>query len=131
MEQAFERIDEEQHGAPGGHLPGSGLNVDLVGQVTVSGANNKYVVGTDEDFSPSRLSFEITDGPNAGFYGGGQFGWTVPISASNPFTGSTVWGGTGYVRTSTATGPATGRRSRRSRAPELTSSSSPAAPASS
>ncbi len=59
--------------------------------------NNKYIIGTDEDFSPFRLSFEITTGPNADFYGGGQFGWTVPISASIPFTGSTVWGGTGCV----------------------------------
>lgn len=59
--------------------------------------NNKYIIGTDEDFSPDRLRFQITSGPNAGFYGGGQFGWTVPISASNPFTGSTVWGGTGCI----------------------------------
>lgn len=59
--------------------------------------NNKYIIGTDEDFGPSRLSFEITSGPNAGFYGGGEFGWTVPISESNPFAGSTVWGGTGCV----------------------------------
>src|SRR6266508_4773068 len=29
---------EEQHGGPGGHLPASSLNVDLVGQVTVSDA---------------------------------------------------------------------------------------------
>ncbi len=33
--------------------------------------------------------------PNAGFYGGGEFSWTVPISESNPFSGSTVWGGSG------------------------------------
>lgn len=59
--------------------------------------NNKYIIGTDEDFSPSRLRFQITDGPNAGFYGGGEFSWTVPISASNPFVGSTVWGGTGCI----------------------------------
>jgi hypothetical protein len=57
--------------------------------------DNKYIIGTDEDFSPDRLRFQITTGPNAGFYGGGQFGWTVPISESKPFTGSTVWGGTG------------------------------------
>ena len=57
--------------------------------------NNKYIIGTDEDFSPDRLRFQITTGLNAGFYGGGQFGWTVPISPSNPFTGSTVWGGSG------------------------------------
>ncbi len=59
--------------------------------------DNKYILGTDEDFSPSRLRFEVTSGPNAGFFGGGQFGWTVPISESNPFTGSTVWGGTGCI----------------------------------
>jgi len=57
--------------------------------------NNKFIIGTDEDFSPSRTKFEITDGPNAGVYGAGQFGWTVPISAGRPFTGSTVWGGSG------------------------------------
>nr|MDQ3307120.1 hypothetical protein [Actinomycetota bacterium] len=57
--------------------------------------DNEFIIGTDEDFSPDRLKFEITDGPNRGFYGGGQFGWTVPISESRPFTGSTVWGGTG------------------------------------
>ena len=59
--------------------------------------NNKFILGTDEDFSPSRLRFEITTGANAGFFGGGQFSWTVPISESNPFTGSTVWGGSGCV----------------------------------
>lgn len=41
------------------------------------------------------MSFQITTGLNAAFYGAGQFGWTVPISAANPFTGSTVWGGSG------------------------------------
>ncbi|MEO7839327.1 MAG: hypothetical protein ABIU06_08255, partial [Anaerolineales bacterium] len=59
--------------------------------------NNQFIIGTDEDFSPNRVSFQITTGPNAGIYGAGQFGWTVPISASNPFTGSTVWGGTGCI----------------------------------
>src|SRR5919108_3086628 len=29
---------DDQHGGPGGHLPASSLNVDLVGQVTVSDA---------------------------------------------------------------------------------------------
>ncbi len=59
--------------------------------------NNKYIIGTDEDFSPFRTSFEVTSGTNAGLYGGGQFSWTVPITASNPFSGSTVWGGSGCV----------------------------------
>ena len=57
--------------------------------------NNKYILGTDEDFAPSRLKFDITTGPNAGTYGGGQFSWTDPISESNPFTGTTAWGGSG------------------------------------
>ena len=60
-------------------------------------SNNKFIIGTDEDFSPARTSFEITSGPNAGFYGAGQFSWTVPISASNPFVGSTVWAGSGCI----------------------------------
>ena len=43
--------------------------------------NNRWIIGTDEDFSPFRLlndSFSITSGPNAGSYPGGEFGWTVP-----------------------------------------------------
>ena len=60
-------------------------------------SNNKFIIGTDEDFSPARTSFEITSGANAGIYGAGQFGWTVPISPSNPFAGSTVWGGSGCI----------------------------------
>jgi hypothetical protein len=57
--------------------------------------SNRYIIGTDEDFSPNRTRFQITTGANTGFYGAGEFGWTVPISASNPFGGSTVWGGSG------------------------------------
>lgn len=57
--------------------------------------NNKYILGTDEDFAPSRLTVDVTSGPNAGSYGGGEFAWTVPITEANPFTGSTVWGGSG------------------------------------
>lgn len=70
--------------------------------------NNKYIIGTDEDFSPGRTKFEITTGPNAGFYGAGQFGWTVPISESNPFTGDTVWGGSGCDRTEVPSQASTG-----------------------
>ncbi|MEO7118073.1 MAG: hypothetical protein ABIZ34_03785, partial [Candidatus Limnocylindrales bacterium] len=43
IQQALDEAADEQHGAPGGHLPGSSSNVDLVGQVTVSGA-----VGADK-----------------------------------------------------------------------------------
>jgi len=59
--------------------------------------NNKYIIGTDEDFSPTRTTFEMTTGPNAGVYGAGQFGWTRQVSTlpGGVFSGSTVWGGSG------------------------------------
>ncbi|GAA2393838.1 hypothetical protein GCM10010404_59010 [Nonomuraea africana] len=60
--------------------------------------DNKFIVGTDEDFSPSRTSFQVTSGPNAGTYGAGEFDWTVPINTlpGQTFQGAkTVWGGTG------------------------------------
>jgi len=60
--------------------------------------DNKYIVGTDEDFSPTRTSFQISDGPNAGTYGAGQFGWTVQIDTlpGGTFTApKTAWGGSG------------------------------------
>ncbi|MGH3711967.1 MAG: hypothetical protein ACRDT4_00660 [Micromonosporaceae bacterium] len=61
--------------------------------------DNEFIIGTDEDFSPTRLDFQITTGPHAGRYGAGQFGWTIPISQlpNGEFTGNTVWGGTGCV----------------------------------
>ena len=40
--------------------------------------DNKYIFGSDEDFSPSRTLFRIEEGPNAGAYGGGEFGFTIP-----------------------------------------------------
>jgi len=66
--------------------------------------NNRFIIGTDEDFAPSRLRFQVTSGPNAGFYGGGEFSWTVPISATNPFLGSTVWGGSGCLEDTNGNG---------------------------
>nr|MBA2599932.1 hypothetical protein [Actinomycetota bacterium] len=62
--------------------------------------NNKFIIGTDEDFSPRRTRFQITSGSNAGFYGAGEFGWTIPMStkyASNGgvLRGPTIWGGSG------------------------------------
>ncbi|WP_327582349.1 hypothetical protein OHA25_41350 [Nonomuraea sp. NBC_00507] len=62
--------------------------------------DNRFIVGTDEDFSPSRTSFQVTSGANAGTYGAGEFDWTVPISSlpTKTFEGAkTVWGGTGCV----------------------------------
>ena len=60
--------------------------------------DGRFLLSTDEDFSPSRTLFEITSGPNAGQYGAGEFGWTVPLSTAYPsgFQGAkTVWGGSG------------------------------------
>jgi hypothetical protein len=64
--------------------------------------NNKFIIGTDEDFGPARTQFHITTGPNAGIFGGGQFSWTVPIAtkfAANGgvMQGPTIWGGSGCV----------------------------------
>jgi hypothetical protein len=61
-------------------------------------ANNKFIIGTDEDFSPFRARFEITQGPNMGDYPAGEFGWTVPIAEEyedDRINGPTVFGGTG------------------------------------
>ena len=62
--------------------------------------NNRWIIGTDEDFSPYRLlndSFSITSGPNAGDYPGGEFGWTVPIVSypDQQLNGPTIYGGYG------------------------------------
>jgi hypothetical protein len=62
--------------------------------------NNRWIIGTDEDFSPFRLlndEFSITTGPNAGNYPGGEFGWTVPISTypDGQLNGPTIYGGYG------------------------------------
>lgn len=61
--------------------------------------NNKFIIGTDEDFSPTRVSCTIDTGPNAGGTGCGQFGWTVPLETNFPggLTGTTVFGGSGCV----------------------------------
>ena len=54
-------------------------------------------VGTDEDFSPFRLTHFITSGPNAGEYPAGEFGWTVPIQTlpDKEMNGPTIYGGYG------------------------------------
>jgi hypothetical protein len=44
-------------------------------------SNSKYILSTDEDFSPFRTQFELTTGTNAGPYGAGEFGWTPPINS--------------------------------------------------
>jgi hypothetical protein len=59
--------------------------------------NNKFIIGTDEDFAPFRTRFQITSGPNAGFYQAGEFSFSVPIATKFPsgLHGPTIWGGSG------------------------------------
>jgi hypothetical protein len=60
-------------------------------------SNNQFILGTDEDFSPTRTNCRIETGPNAGATPCGEFGWTVPLATQFPsgFSGTTVWGGSG------------------------------------
>jgi len=61
-------------------------------------SNNKWIVGTDEDFAPYRLRFNITTGDNAGEFPGAEFGWTIPIADNfedRQINGPTIYGGTG------------------------------------
>ena len=60
-------------------------------------SNNRWILATDEDFSPFRTLFRMTTGPNAGEYGAGEFSWTVPMAERFPagFAGPTVFGGSG------------------------------------
>ncbi len=62
--------------------------------------NGRYIIGTDEDFSPYRLEDDVltvTSGPAAGDYPGGVFGWTVPIQdyPGGEIAGPTIYGGLG------------------------------------
>jgi hypothetical protein len=59
---------------------------------------NRYVIGTDEDFSPFEAKFNITSGSNLGEYPGGEFGFTKPIADTLPdgtLNGPVVFGGYG------------------------------------
>ena len=57
-------------------------------------ADNRFFIGTDEDFGPYRAILTTDDG---GSYAAGEFGWTVPITQLEDGTlnGPTVWGGYG------------------------------------
>jgi hypothetical protein len=58
----------------------------------------RYIVAADEDFSTSRLGFEITTGPNVGAFEAGEFSWTPSIDSIYPdgqINGPTVFGGSG------------------------------------
>jgi len=62
-------------------------------------ADNEFIVSTDEDFSPFRTDFAMTSGPNAGPYGAGEFGFTVPVDSrpGGQINGPTVFGGRGCI----------------------------------
>lgn len=62
-------------------------------------SNNKFIISTDEDFSPTRTNCNIETGPNAGATPCGEFGFTPSIESLFPggFSGTTVWGGSGCV----------------------------------
>jgi len=72
-------------------------------------SNNKFLLSTDEDFSPNRTLFEITTGANAGVYGAGEFGWTPPISnePGGVINGPVVFGGRGCINAGPNAGPDT------------------------
>jgi hypothetical protein len=56
-------------------------------------ADNRFFIGTDEDFGPYRARITTDDG---GVYDAGEFGWTVPISTiEGGVNGPTVYGGYG------------------------------------
>ncbi len=56
-------------------------------------ADNRFFIGTDEDFSPYRARVVTDDG---GIYDAGEFGWTVPIGELyGTLNGPTVYGGYG------------------------------------
>src|SRR5215207_8632983 len=56
-------------------------------------SDNRFFIGTDEDFSPYRARVVTDDG---GIYDAGEFGWTVPISELyGTLNGPTVFGGYG------------------------------------
>jgi hypothetical protein len=60
-------------------------------------SNNQFLLSTDEDFAAFRTAFEITSGPFAGPYGGGEFGWTFPVDQmpGAQINGPTIFGGRG------------------------------------
>jgi hypothetical protein len=70
-------------------------------------ADNEFILSTDEDFSPFRTDFALTDGPNAGPYGAGEFGFT-PDVADEPdgtINGPTIFGGRGCLAAGPNAGP--------------------------
>ena len=70
-------------------------------------SDSRFILSTDEDFSPFRTLFELTTGPNAGVYAAGEFGFTPPIDSQPGGTvgGPTVFGGRGCLAAGPNAGP--------------------------
>jgi hypothetical protein len=70
-------------------------------------SDSKWLISTDEDFSPFRTNFEMTTGPNAGPYGAGEFGFTPSIDSrpDSMIAGPTVFGGRGCIAAGPNAGP--------------------------
>ena len=88
----FAAIDPELLDATGIELPPEG-NAHQA-EFTL---DNRFFIGTDEDFSPYRAIFSIDSGANAGEYPAGEFGWTEPLvdQDGEQVSGVTVFGGYG------------------------------------
>ncbi|HEX6381950.1 MAG TPA: hypothetical protein VF180_11965 [Acidimicrobiia bacterium] len=70
-------------------------------------SDNRWLISTDEDFSPFRTNFELTTGTNAGPYGAGEFGFTPSIDSrpDGMIGGPTVYGGRGCLAAGPNAGP--------------------------
>ena len=76
-------------------LPGAPFTAEGNAHQGEWSSNDKWFMGSDEDFGPSRVQFTTDD---AGAYSGGEFSWTVPIADEYPdgtLNGTVVWGGSG------------------------------------
>lgn len=60
-------------------------------------ADDRFFIGTDEDFSPYRSTFTIDTGDHAGEYPAGEFGFTPPVLdlPDQKLNGPVVYGGYG------------------------------------
>lgn len=60
--------------------------------------NNKYILGSDEDFSPYHFEIEIASQTGTANVQSAEFNWTVPIAenfADGAMNGPTIYGGSG------------------------------------
>jgi hypothetical protein len=89
----YAAVDPELREATGISLPGEGN-----GHQAEFTADNRFFIGTDEDFSPYRSIFTIDTGANAGEYPAGEFGFTPPVLTTlsdKKLNGPVVFGGYG------------------------------------